>query len=328
MQLGTLFKAINLLSKPGGVTKKELREQLGVGERHVHRIINDFEELGFPLHDGEVTLGKEKRWKLIDHYIKKLPNINIPDTDLTLAEIISLYLLKSEASIYKGTEIETTIGSAFSKIGMLLPKKTEEKLKNLKNIFLPIAKFKKDYSGKVKFIEQLVEAMFDSNTCKVEYSSFSAGRVNTFLIDPLNIFERDGGLYLFVNTTEYGNIRMLAVERIISLNPTNKSFKYPKDFNPEELLESAFDIMFGDPINFKIWFSASQAPYIKQRTWSKTQKIEDLEDGSIIFTMTTSGFWDVKRWILTQGANAEALKPKELRDAIVTELKKARGLYK
>jgi predicted DNA-binding transcriptional regulator YafY len=328
MQLISLLKAINLLSKPNGATKKDLRENLGVSERHVHRIISKLEELEFPIYDEEVPLEKEKKWKIVDTYLKKLPNINIPDTDLTLSEIISLYLLKSEASIYKGTEIETTIDSAFRKIGMLLPKKTEEKLKNLKNIFLPIAKFKKDYSGKVEIIEQLVEAMFDSNTCEVEYQSFRAGKVNTFLIDPLNIFEREGGLYLFVNTTKYGDIRMLAIERIISLRTTENTFEYPKDFNPEKLLESAFDIMFGDPIDFKIWFSASQAPYIKQRTWSKTQKIENQEDGSIIFTMTTSGSWDVKKWILSQGANAEALEPKELRDEIIEELEAARKMYK
>ena len=328
MELVSLLKTLNLLSKPDGATKKELAEHLGVSDRQVYRIIDKIEELEFPIYDEEIPYEKEKRWKLVDRYLKKLPNINIPDTDLTISEIISLYLLKSEASIYKGTELEETIDSAFRKIGMLLPGKIEEKLKNLKNIFVPIAKFKKDYSGKNEIIEQLVEVMFESITCEVEYQSFSKGKTSKFLIDPLHFFERDGGLYLFVNTTDYGDIRTLAVERIVRLTPTDKKFEYPKDFDPEERLESAFDIVFADPVDFKIWFSAKQAPYIKQRTWSKTQKIEDQEDGSIIFTMTASGLWDVKRWVLGHGAQAEVLEPKELRDEIIKESEETRKKYK
>jgi hypothetical protein len=44
-----------------------------------------------------------------------------------------------------------------------------------------------------------------------------------------------------------------------------------------------------DPIGVRIWFSAHQARYIKERRWSKTQKIEKQDDGSIIFSMSTAG---------------------------------------
>jgi len=40
MQLIKLLRAIDLLSQPQGITKKELAEKLEVSERHVYRIIN------------------------------------------------------------------------------------------------------------------------------------------------------------------------------------------------------------------------------------------------------------------------------------------------
>ncbi|MHB8790171.1 MAG: WCX domain-containing protein [Desulfobulbaceae bacterium] len=52
-----------------------------------------------------------------------------------------------------------------------------------------------------------------------------------------------------------------------------------------------------DEITCKIWFSESQARYIRERTWSPNQKIKNQKDGSIILTMATSGLWDVKRWV-------------------------------
>ena len=52
-QLVKLSKATDLLSKPGGSTKKELAETIEVSERQVYRIIMNIEDLGFPLYDEE-----------------------------------------------------------------------------------------------------------------------------------------------------------------------------------------------------------------------------------------------------------------------------------
>ena len=264
----------------------------------------------------------------MDTYVNKLPNINIPDIKLTLSEIISLYLLKGEERLYCGTDIEKTINSAFGKIGLLLPEKTGDQLKKIKTLFILTAKFSKDYSGKEEIIETITDAILERTTCYVKYHSFYDDKIKNFNIDPLHFFERDGGLYFFVRNTSHGNILTLAVERIQSLTPTDETFQYPIDFKPEELLESAFDIVYGDTHDFKIWFSPNQARYIKQRMWSKTQEIKDQPDGSIILSMTTSGMWDVKRWVLSYGAGAKVLAPKELREEIAEELGKALEQYK
>lgn len=43
--------------------------------------------------------------------------------------------------------------------------------------------------------------------------------------------------------------------------------------------------------------------------------------------MKTSGFWDVKKWVLSFGAEAKALKPEKLREEVRNEIKKAIGDY-
>ncbi len=326
-QLVKLLKAIDLLSQPGGATKKVLAESLEVSERQVYRIIMNIEELGFPLYDDEDTEAKEKRWKLVDTYVKKLPNITIPDIRLSAAEIISLYLIKGEEKLYRGTEIEKTINSAFQKIGMFLPEEAADQLRKIKTLFVPAAKFSKDYSGKEEIINQLTEAILQKKTCLITYHSFSDDKVKDFSINPLHFYEREGGLYIFVQTTAYGDIITLAVERIQSLVITPDAFEYPKSFDPESLLDSAFDLVYEEPTDYKIWFSADQARYIKERVWSKTQKIEDQEDGSIILTMRTGGMWDVKRWVLANGAQARVLEPESLKQEMMEELKTAYEQY-
>jgi len=44
----------------------------------------------------------------------------------------------------------------------------------------------------------------------------------------------------------------------------------------------------------KVWFSAEQARYIRERKWSGTQKIREQKDGSIILSIETSG-WGMGR---------------------------------
>jgi beta-xylosidase len=38
--------------------------------------------------------------------------------------------------------------------------------------------------------------------------------------DPLHFFDRDGGIYLIYRSTKHGNIRTLAVERILDISET------------------------------------------------------------------------------------------------------------
>ena len=57
----------------------------------------------------------------------------------------------------------------------------------------------------------------------------------------------------------------------------------------------------------------SQAPYIRERTWHPSQKIEAEPGGSIILTR------EVKLWLIGFGVEAEVLEPAELRDDVKPE---------
>lgn len=117
------------------------------------------------------------------------------------------------------------------------------------------------------------------------------------------------------------------VERIVSIKETEDGFDDPVDFNPESLLEDAFGIVYDDPISLKIRFSSDQARYIQERRWAKKQRITKRKDGSIVLAMETSGWWDVEKWVLSFGADAEVLEPLEMRDEIKEHLQKALSLY-
>jgi len=208
-----------------------------------------------------------------------------------------------------------------------LSAKVRGNFERIGTLILPNRKLTKDYAGKESIIEKLTQAILSRRSCRVRYHSFSGNRIKSFTIDPLHFFENKGGLYLLVRTTDFDHIRTLAIERIEELTPTDQPYQYPTDVDPEKMLEQAFDFVWDDPIRVKVWFSASQAPYIKERIWPESSTIDDQADGSIILTLNTSGRWDVKRWVLSYGAEARVLEPEDLRDQIVKELEAACGTY-
>lgn len=121
-------------------------------------------------------------------------------------------------------------------------------------------------------------------------------------------------------------IRVPAVERIQEITLLKETFEYPEGLNPYELLSQAFDVVRNDPVEAKIRFSNDAAPYVKERVWPGCYTMEENPDGSLYLHLKTSGYDDVKRWILSFGNNARVIEPPRLkRDVAETCRKMAYG---
>ncbi len=314
-----LIKTIDLISSHRGATVERIAEELEVSRRTAYRQLGVIEELGFLIEDIKDPIENETRKRLDREFHQNIGPVNLPDIKFTASELIALYLLKGEAKTYKGSGLAGNIESAFTKLSMVAPTGLTNKLDKLRSIFLLDAKMAKNYAGKEEIIDQLTDTMLENRTCYVSYHAFHDDTEKNFRIDPLHFFEHQGGLYIFINATSFGDIRVLAVERINSVEPSGEFFEYPEDFDPDEKLQNAFGVIYDDPVEVEIWFSASQARYIRERTWAVNQEIMDQEDGSIILKMATSGWHEIKRWVLGYGAEAEVLGPVELRKEIKSE---------
>ncbi|RJP83421.1 MAG: WYL domain-containing protein [Desulfobacteraceae bacterium] len=317
-----LIKALTLLSRPQGCTRKELAEELDITDRSVSRLLNSIETLNIPIYDEQIPLEKQKRWHIESSYVDQLPNLSLPKIALTFPEIISLCMMVGESVVFKGTEIDRHIQTALSSLMYFIPEETRIELSGLKRIFISKTIGSKRYTGKEKIITTLTESILNGNACEITYHVFYNDRIKDDTIGPLHLYENNGGLYLFAVKLSDNQIRSYAVERIKRITALPQSFDYPADFDPEQTLNSAFDMIHGEPITVKIRFSSSEARYIKEKQWAKTQTIEDHEDDSITLTMTTSGYRDVKRWVMSFGKEAVLLEPEKMKQEIRDEIQK------
>ncbi|MBV5342042.1 MAG: WYL domain-containing protein [Deltaproteobacteria bacterium] len=320
--LKKFIQGITLLSQPTGTTVDELERRLGSQNRQVYRFLATIkDDFGFIL-DEEKLDGGGKRFSLATEQCKSLSDVKVLDLNLNVGEVVALHFLRGHAKLFKGTDIGDGIERAFTKLGAFIPDGLADKLERVRSLFVPSVRFAKDYAGKEALIESLSEAILGQHTCVVEYHSFADDKTKKYQIDPLRFFERDGGLYLFVRATRFGDIRVLAVERIVQIEATDSAFVYPIDFDPEALLDRSFGMFYDDPLEVKIWFSAGQAPYVRERQWAQEQTITEQKDGSIVLWMKTSGWYDVKKWVLSFGAEAQVLEPAHLQDKVKNEVEK------
>lgn len=323
------IEGVKLLAHPTGTTIEELMNRLGISKESAHRFVRETIQDEFQFHvEKEKTDCGKVRYYIDRGTISRLSEIKVVDLNLTLEEIVSLYFLKSHSKLYVGTQIGDEINSAFAKLDAFVPDGFSSRMQKLKAIFTPSANFSKDYSDKEEVIKNLTDAMLNQHTSLVEYHSFTDDKVKTFKIDPLTFFERSGGLYIFCHHPTYKDIRILAVERILQLTQTDDIFAYPSDFDPEELLENSFGLYFDDPVKVKIRFKPDQARYIMERCWAKGEKKKKQKDGSLILEMETSGAWEVKRWVMSFGTDAEVIEPAAMRQEIVKEFSAVLASYR
>lgn len=337
-QMVQMCEAVRLLSRSGGATISELMEELGVAESTVKRLKRTLTDMIGPL-DEIKGVQAETRFKFPAGSSAHLVLTN--EIGLTSDEVLALYALRMQSGLFRGSALRGAIDSAFEKIGKVLSPLTKEMLARYANLFVSVPKNPKDYSDRdhatsktrpthAETIDELTWGILERKTCRIGYTPFSDGEISEkhYDINPLHFFERDSGLYLFVVITRFDEIKLLAVERITQVEQTDKQFHWPINFDPEALLSKAFGLYWDDPISVRIWFCAAQARYIRERTWAEQQRVDDQSDGSIILSMDTSGRYDIKKWVMSFGADARLLEPVDLKKEIQQEIKKMAAGYR
>jgi predicted DNA-binding transcriptional regulator YafY len=249
-----ILTAVDVLSRPQGATIKELQHGLGVSRRSVYRLFETLNELQFPIYDEERPGEKEKRWRLQEDYLKSLPNLRIPDMKLSPRELLLLYFLLSQDRVFEGTSVAGLLASIREKLAALMPTSylTAAQSERIETMFAAGTLHPKSYDGYEETIETLLDAIVERRTCTVTYTALSHGKTNTYTINPLRLFEHDGGLYVLVQLPEPNVTRIIAVDRIQTIDLTPTTFEEPNDFDPERILASTFDLTLGDPVDVEI----------------------------------------------------------------------------
>jgi len=275
------------------------------------RDLQGLQSAGFPIFDERC--GREKLWKFMEGFINRIP------PPFSLTEIMALYFARSLCRPLEGTAIYESLQQTFKKISCLLPPGSVRFLGELEGAIATRPGPFKDYREHRELIQTVTLARVERESLDIIYESFASRRITRRRIDPYRLCYYQGGIYVIANDHLRREIRIFALERMIEVSRTEYKFEIPEDFDFEKYMESALGIFRGPVIDVKVEFASSLAPYVRERQWHASQSIEGRADGSVIMSLKVADSLELRRWVLSFGAEAEVLEPESLRREIREE---------
>jgi len=317
-----MFAIIDLMQRPGGASVKEICGVLNCDPRTFYVQKKRLEKFGIPFFDKDDYNGNtnSKRWYIEPEWSNSQPLVLEPQYRVILR------MLLGRTRLFETTETKKMINVLKRRIesSWLGDKKTRIKT--------TYANFKgaKSYEGKQQIVEKVLDCIETRHLATVTYLAAKASEPKTYDIEPYTLVEHGNSLYVIVAVPKHNrDIRILAIERIVEIKKSDtERFSVPEDFDPEAYLNPSFGIVIEDPIRVVVRFAPDSAIYARERTWGQEQTIDNHSDGSLTLSFTAAGKDEIKRWILSFGANAQVLEPGELVESVKRELRVAGEQYK
>ena len=182
-----------------------------------------------------------------------------------------------------------------------------------------------------QYLPVILEALKKNLVLGMTYQSYWRDEANTFEVEPYCLKAFKQRWYLVARSPYYDKVMIYALDRVQWLGLTDKSFKYPKDFNAEDFFEDCFGIIADHNVSIetvKIKVSVGQANYLRSLTLHQTQREIERTDEYSIFTVRLRPTFDFRQEILSQGSDIEVLEPKWFRDEVAEISKHMWNKYK
>jgi predicted DNA-binding transcriptional regulator YafY len=96
----------------------------------------------------------------------------------------------------------------------------------------------------------------------------------------------------------------------------------PLGFDLEEYVGNALMVMRGAPLEVRLRFDRKVAPWVGDRTWHPSQKIERTQGGAVVMTLQVADTSELVGWILSFGGGVRVLSPQSLRDRMHEEARR------
>jgi proteasome accessory factor B len=182
----------------------------------------------------------------------------------------------------------------------------------------------------VEALEILTQGWAEGRKVRLRYRSYTKDETTERVFAPYFIEPSGIGYACYVIGFDElrGALRTLKVERVQEAGLTDARFVAPPGFDPQQLLASAWGVIWRDEgeIEVTLRFAAAVVRRVKESVWHPSQRIEDLPDGSCLFTVRVGSTLEFKPWVRQWGSAVTVVGPTGFRDEIVREVREmARG---
>jgi len=319
-QVARIYCILDILSlNPQGMSAADIHlaaSERGhkASKRTVYRDLELLAEAGFPLlQQGDKDLQGGVRW--IFEKNTKVSNYLVLD----YRELLGLYIARSALAPLKETPFYQDIDRVFEKITAKMSSKALDLLSELSTeiIFEPGPKWGLGLSSDV--LDTVQAACSEQHWLEFSYRGVNDESANTRLAGPQFLYFAKGSLYLVAKDSKDGKIKLFSLPRMSHAKMMGEAYT-EEQINPEEFFSASFGIFKGSKTESVVLdCSPTIAPYVRERSWHKSQRVVAKADGSISLHLDVAITPDLINWILSFGANVKVSSPASLIELVTKE---------
>jgi proteasome accessory factor B len=248
----------------------------------------------------------------INAYRYTQPVSSFPTVQVSEGELLALLVARKALEQYRGTPFHRQLEASFEKLaGGLRDRITFSPADELRSV-----SFRNTGLGRADLavFNILSTAVLRQREVEFDYRKPGARRGERRRVRPYHLAHRENLWYLIAFDTGRAALRTFALPRISGAEATEATFVRPEDFSPEGFFANALGVL-GGPGDFTvvIRFSPAVSDRVREREWHESQRLRDLTDGGLELTLRLGALAEVEGWVLGWGAEAEVLRPPELR---------------
>ena len=302
-----LLFILNLLRSRRNFNARMLADRCGVNERTIYRDMIAISQAHIPIY-------YDRGYKLASDNF--LPTLNFDYDEYQFMKIAlgSSPLAKTDKynSVVKKVmaKIEAGLSSEVKRHRLFTPETT--------SVELP---YKVEKTKAAKYFGLIESAILTGKCLKLIYYSINSGDTER-IVDPYFIIFRGHAFYFVAKCHLRNEIRTFRIDRVKDITITDDIFIPDDEITPDDYFAHSWEVFKGKPIEIKVRFTGKSARVVLSTPHHPNEEIEQLDNDSLIYTVTTAGLDEIRRWILGFGNEAEVLTPPELKKQICDICKK------
>ena len=312
-----LLYILNLLRSRNKLRASDLAEECEVSERTIYRDIIGLSSANIPIY--------------FDDGYKLLTDTFLPPLNFDLDDYLTLKLALQSSPLSQQSPLRRSAKRVLTKIEANLSSSLKAKLSEIsaegdKEPVRIEVKSTSDFSKFSLWFNLIEQAIFHNKTIKIFYESLEAGE--TFReVDPHSLVFRKHAWYFIGFCHLRQKMRIFRINRIKKISLLNKTFERRKDFSVTEFFKDSWEIYQGEPTKVEIELRGKAVKIIESGVHHPSEKIEKLDDGSLVYKVKIKGTEKILRWILGFKDDAGVLKPEKLREEIKQISEKLSRMY-
>ena len=180
------------------------------------------------------------------------------------------------------------------------------------------------------FLTAVMEAMTEGNEIVIGYQKYTSSETDTYTIRPYAVKEFAKRWYIIGYCLERKGMRVYGLDRIKSLDLTDRNFRMPKDFDVDSFFATSFGIYIPDGPGLTITFRTNhtEARFLRDLPIHKSQKEIASDNDSVTFSIFVSPNKALIMEFCKYGGGLEVLGPESVRNQVAAELAKAADMYR